>query len=319
MSNPLVSVIIPAYNVEKVIVDALDSVYAQTYRPIEIIVIDDGSTDRTADIVRNYIASETNKTNRTDIKLIYVYQKNYGPSKARNAGIKASKGEYIAFLDADDLWMQDKVEKQMQIFTLEPDVDIVSSDVKMVQLKNGKIQEFLYYKKKGLDEGFFGHKFLVLEPFKKLLKINFMLTPSAIIKKSCFKEGFFFNEKRHYAEDWELWLIMSLYYKFAYVNEACVHVRSMDDGLSSNEQEMFISTIEIVESFMRERSEKLAELQITDKFLSAHLKDSFKWMGYYLMQNKNNKLARVYYKKSLKEAFDLKTTFYYFLSFLKII
>src|SRR3989338_5628145 len=119
MSNPLVSVIIPAYNVEKVIVDALDSVYAQTYRPIEVIVIDDGSTDRTPDIVTNYIASKTNltsETNRTDIKLIYVYQKNSGPSKARNAGIKTSKGEYIAFLDADDLWMQDKLEKQINLF-----------------------------------------------------------------------------------------------------------------------------------------------------------------------------------------------------------
>jgi len=128
-----------------------------------------------------------------------------------------------------------------------------------------------------------------------------------------------FNEKRLYAEDWELWLTMSLYFKVAYVSEVCVHVKSMDDGLSSHEKEMYLSVIEILESFLRERRNELAKFHITDHLLSEHLKDSFKWMGYYFMQIKNNKLARVFYKKSLKETLDIKTIFYYLLSFLRII
>ena len=314
MANPLVSVIIPAYNAEKSIGDALDSVFAQTYRPIEVIVVDDGSTDKTAEVVKKY-----QKLNAHNVNLTYMYQQNSGPSKARNIGIRKAHGEYIAFLDADDHWMQEKLDKQVQIFNRDPNVDIVFSDVKVERFKNGKMQEFLYFKKQGLDERFFGHEFLVVDPFKKLLKINFMLTPSVVLKKSCFSKGILFNEKRLYAEDWELWLIMSLYYNFAYVNETCVYVKSMDDGLSSNDQEMYLSVLEILESFTRERRNELAKLQITDNFLSEHLKDSYKWMGYYFMQNKKNKLARIFYKKSLKEASDIKTIFYYFLSFLKII
>jgi glycosyltransferase involved in cell wall biosynthesis len=372
MSNPLISVVIPAYNSENSIGEALDSVFAQTHRPIEIIVVDDGSTDGTAEIVKQYVrdvqvvqdvrnvqddrnvqtieaieqlehveeakrsndlkmlkkrsdrTTRTFSTSRTcptskAIELIYIYQENGGPSKARNAGIRASHGEYIAFLDADDVWMQHKLEKQLRIFMKQADIYIVFSDVKITRVKNGKVEEFSMFLKKGMNKDYFGHEFLVIDPLKKLLQVNFMLTPAVMLRKSCFSNGFFFNEKRRYAEDWELWLIMSLYYKIAYVSEACVHVKSMDDGLSSHEKEMYLSNIEILESFMKERRSEFARLRITDSSLSEHLKDSFKWMGYYFMQNNNNKLARVFYKKSLNEALDIKTLFYYFLSFIRII
>jgi glycosyltransferase involved in cell wall biosynthesis len=420
MSNPLVSVIIPTYNSENSIGEALDSVFAQTHRPIEIIVVDDGSTDGTAEIVKQYVrdvrdvrdvrsvrgvrnekdvrtvqnvrdvrnekdvrddrdvqnvrnvqtseaieqfehfqqvehAQRAKRSNDLNIlnersdrtsrtfstirtfstsrtcptseaierfehpQLVYIYQENGGPSKARNTGIRASHGEYIAFLDADDVWMQDKLEKQLQIFMKQSDIDIVFSDVKITRVKNGKVEEFSMFLKKGMNKDYFGHEFLVIDPLKKLLQVNFMLTPAVMLRKSCFSNGFFFNEKRRYAEDWELWLIMSLYYKIAYVSEACVHVKSMDDGLSSHEKEMYLSNIEILESFMKERRSEFARLRITDSSLSEHLKDSFKWMGYYFMQKNNNKLARVFYKKSLNEALDIKTLFYYFLSFIRII
>lgn len=321
--NPLVSVIIPAYNAEKFIADALESVFAQTYRPLEIIVIDDGSTDETVKIVKNYQTSftgkfsETSKTNETN--LIYIYQQNSGPSKARNTGINAAKGEYIAFLDADDIWTKDKLEKQIHLFNKDQTIDIVFSNVKKTKVKNGKTETFVMFNRHNLDKTFFGHEYLVLNPVEKLLKINFMLTPSVIIKKTCFKEGFFFNEKRHYVEDWELWLKMSLYFTFGYVNDVCVHKIERGDGLSSNKLDMYLSTMDIMESFIENNKIEIDKLNLKDNFLSQYLKDQYKWMGYYLMQNKNNKLARVYYKKSLKEAFDLKTTFYYFLSFLKII
>ncbi|PJA94745.1 hypothetical protein CO130_02855, partial [Candidatus Jorgensenbacteria bacterium CG_4_9_14_3_um_filter_38_10] len=90
-SNPLVSIIIPAYNAEKYIQRALESALAQTYKDIEIIVIDDGSTDKTAEIIKTY----------QDPRIIYFFQKNQGQGPARNNGIKKSQGEYITFLDAD--------------------------------------------------------------------------------------------------------------------------------------------------------------------------------------------------------------------------
>lgn len=105
IDDKLVSVIIPAYNVEQYIFDTLKSVINQTYKNIEIIVIDDGSTDSTGEIVK--------KMSREHHNLIYYYQLNQGVSAARNKGIELSKGEYISFLDGDDLWIEDKIERQM--------------------------------------------------------------------------------------------------------------------------------------------------------------------------------------------------------------
>ncbi|MDB9372550.1 glycosyltransferase family 2 protein [Nodularia sphaerocarpa] len=102
MNNlPLVTVVIPVYNSAKFLAATLDSVFAQTYRPIEVIVVDDGSTDNSADIVRSYPEVQ------------YFYQSNQGVSVARNVAIAAAKAELIAFLDSDDLWKPDKLSLQI--------------------------------------------------------------------------------------------------------------------------------------------------------------------------------------------------------------
>ena len=309
MSNPLVSAIIPAYNSEKYITETLDSVFAQTYRPVEIIIIDDGSTDRTAEIVKNYRATEDNET-----KLIYIYQQNSGPSKARNTGIQSATGKYIAFLDADDLWTDDKLLKQMQLFKKAPDIDVVFTDVKITRVRD----KFIVFQRNELNRTFFGHESKVVELFEKLLRFNFIHTSSVVAKRACFRNNIFFNEGRRYVEDWELWLKMSLYFDFGYINDVCVHKKERGDGLSSNKLDMYLATMDIMESFIENNKIEIDKLNLKDNFLSNYLKDQYKWMGYYLMQIKNNKMARIYYRKSLKKAFDLKTIFYYFRSYLKM-
>lgn len=105
MDKPLVSVIIPAYNAELTIRETLESVSAQTYRAMEVLVVDDGSSDRTAAIVEEFSAN--------DSRFRLVRQSNAGVGAARNTGISQAIGKYIAPLDADDLWMPEKVEKQV--------------------------------------------------------------------------------------------------------------------------------------------------------------------------------------------------------------
>lgn len=104
-SSRLVSAIIPVYNCEQYLAEAIESVLAQTYRPLEIIVVDDGSTDQSANIARSYK------------EIQYIYQPNQGVSVARNTGLAAAQGEFIAFLDADDVWLPNKLKVQVEYLT----------------------------------------------------------------------------------------------------------------------------------------------------------------------------------------------------------
>lgn len=109
-----VSVIIPAYNAVRYLKEALDSAIYQTRPPLEIIVIDDGSTDNTRDLAADY-----------DPMIRYVYQENQGIGAARNAGVHLAQGDYISFLDADDFWTRDKLERQMAVFQEQPGINMV--------------------------------------------------------------------------------------------------------------------------------------------------------------------------------------------------
>ncbi len=117
-NGPLVSVVIPVYNGERYLAEALESVLAQTYRHIEILVIDDGSTDRSAAIANQY-----------DPAVRYFFQTNGGSSAARNAGVGLARGDYIAFLDSDDVWKENKLMVQMTVFQGSQEVDMVFAHV----------------------------------------------------------------------------------------------------------------------------------------------------------------------------------------------
>ena len=108
----LISCIVPVYNGEKYLAEALDSIWGQSYRPIEVIVADDGSTDQTAAVVKQYCH-----------EVRYLFQPNAGPAAARNLGLGAANGEFIAFLDADDLWDPEKLARQIARFEARPELD----------------------------------------------------------------------------------------------------------------------------------------------------------------------------------------------------
>ncbi len=125
VSKPLVSIIIPLYNAEKYIGVCLESVFAQTYKPIEVIVVDDGSTDSGLGIVDRYPSVRV------------VSQKNQGAGIARNNGVNLANGDYVAFQDADDLWYKDKLEKQMKVFLAYPELSVVSTEMQTIA-ENGE-------------------------------------------------------------------------------------------------------------------------------------------------------------------------------------
>lgn len=113
MSPPLISCIVPVFNGERYLREALESIFQQTHRPLEVIVADDGSTDETAAIAAGY-----------DEPAMYLRQSHTGPAAARNLGLSAARGEFVAFLDADDLWHPEKLARQMARFETRPELDL---------------------------------------------------------------------------------------------------------------------------------------------------------------------------------------------------
>ncbi len=207
-----VSVIIPTYNYEDFIWDAVDSVLNQSYSDYELIVVDDGSTDNTAEKLKKYKG-----------KIQYYYQKNQGPGAARNLGIKKSTGEYICFLDADDIFLPNKLEAQISLINHrgEMDLGLVYSDFLCIDEYNLSILK--YYKCKSFTSQ--------SDALKYLYKSNYINTSTVMINKKCLEEIGLFNEKYRYLEDLDLWLRIGQTYKFTYINKPLVKTRSHSNNL----------------------------------------------------------------------------------------
>lgn len=201
--RPAVSVIIPAYNCEAYIAETLDSVLGQTFGDLEVIVVDDGSTDRTPEIVTSCGAP---------VRL--VTQANSGVCAARNRGIREAAGQYLCLMDHDDYWFPDKLALQVQEMERQPEVGLVYSTFAFwYPDTNGRFPVPASYRSgpepSGLDEEFSGWIYHLL------LLDCWVLTSSALIRAKVFEKCGIFDESLPYSEDWDLWLRMSREYPFA--------------------------------------------------------------------------------------------------------
>ncbi|MDO8574417.1 MAG: glycosyltransferase [bacterium] len=217
----LVSIIIPAYNVEGFIKNAVESALGQTYSNIEIIVVDDGSTDKTEDILSPYIKEK---------KIKYIRQSNLGLAGARNTGIKEAQGKYIALLDADDEFLPEKIKKQVKALEVNPDYGICYCDI--IHFFEGNPRKFYHHR----------YTYQSGNLFEPLLEKQFINPLSVVIRKDVLaKWGVFDPELRH-TEDWELWLRLShAGIKFYYLDEplALYQVRTSGNlSIIQNEPKM---------------------------------------------------------------------------------
>ncbi len=210
-----VSVIIPTYNREKTILRALQSVLDQTYTNLEVLVIDDGSTDSTADIV-NSISDER-------VKYI-VLEKNGGPSNARNVGVQLAGGEWIAFQDSDDSWHKDKLEVQMAYAKEHPEYAMIYCMYNM-NFKDGRT---IVVPSKPLPEVMEG------DVLKTLLVKNVVGAPTVLIKKKDFLTVGGFDTSYKALEDWEFALRFAMIYKIGFVQEPLMDCYMLTNGVSSN-------------------------------------------------------------------------------------
>jgi len=209
--NAWVSAVIPTHNRAGILPDALDSVWQQTYRPIEMIVIDDGSEDDTQAVVQQW-AEKCKEDAAFTVR--YIYQENKGANAARNKGIAAATGEYVAFLDSDDRWMPDKLAKQVAVFQKESALGDVYCGLYHIDLKSNT----------RLDDA------QVNYPSGWLLRsllIHDVTTPTSchVVKKDCFERVGFFDETLPARQDWDMWIRVASKYKIGYVPEVLVEQR----------------------------------------------------------------------------------------------
>ena len=229
MDLPLVSVIIPAYNAEQFIARTLSSVIEQTYRNLEVLVVDDGSKDRTVEIVEQFATK--------DSRINLLRQPNSGVAKARNLAIKNAKGEYIAPVDADDIWHPQKIEKQIEVFlNSEPSVGLVYAWSVMIDEsdritnRTDKINLF-HFLNIAVVEG---------KVYLPLIYRNFIGNASVpLIRKSCLNKVGNYNEllKEQDAqgcEDWDMQLRIAEFYQYKVVPNFLVGYRRLSNSMSGN-------------------------------------------------------------------------------------
>lgn len=210
--SDLISVIIPTYNRAYCIEKSIYSVLNQTYSNLELIIVDDCSTDDTTSVINSI----------SDNRLRYIkLEKNSGPSFARNFGVKMAKGNYVAFHDSDDIWHLDKLEKQYELMQFNNDCDMVFCKYKTIELFPRIIPAESNFDLSQTEHG-------MLDVLLTGAKVG---TPTIFIKKTFFTNLGGFNEKLKTLEDWELSLRIARFGKICFLNEVLVDVFPSENGV----------------------------------------------------------------------------------------
>lgn len=205
-----ISIVIPTFNSEKYIAETLQSVFDQTYQDFEVVVVDDGSTDSTLSVLQTYLP-----------RIKVISKSNGGPASARNLAISNSDGEWIAFLDSDDLWVKNKLELQVAYFKHHPSVGLVYGEALMFRQKNiDRIVE----RKIGYTED---------PTFCKLLYGDFIPNSTVMIRRSCISRIGLLNENKELisVEDYEYWMRMAKEFVIAGLPYPLAYYRIREDSL----------------------------------------------------------------------------------------
>ena len=242
-----VSVIIPAFNSARFIGEAVESVLCQTRSAEEIIIVDDGSTDNTREAV-------------TALPVKYFYQKNAGPSAARNTGLRNATGDLLAFLDADDLWLPHKLAVQLKAFENFPDAGFSFSTVwHLYAGTNPKISQDPYYppqltawlRKKPLkDGGVYG------SVYDLLLRKNCVATSSMVVRRELVERVGDLDTGLWGCEDYDYWIRLARLAPAVFIERPVSRYRIVDDGLSgawnARSERFFQTAVQVVSAHMRE-------------------------------------------------------------------
>lgn len=214
----LVSIVMPAYNVASTIAESISSVLGQTYDNWELIVVNDGSTDETSSVLSSFLS---------DKRICVIEQENAGVAAARNRGIKQSAGEFISFLDADDLWIKDKIARQVEMFrsSKDPALGLVYSRYASFSTSLGAAQP-------RDDDAYYGY----LAPEMRIMVYDFIATSTVMTTSTVINDVGLFDEMLLGTEDWDLWIRILSGHSVGLVDDVLMMYRENPQGLSKNFQ-----------------------------------------------------------------------------------
>lgn len=212
---PKVSVIIPAYNAMAYLPETLDSVLRQTFTDLEVLIINDGSSDHILEWAANIV----------DPRVKLISQENQRLAAARNTGITHAKGEYIAFLDADDLWEPTKLEKQVRCLDDNPTVGLVHTWTLLIDREGNKTGKVVTTQVEG-------------DAWQQIVQKNTIVVSSVIVRASCLQTVGGFDRDLHYCEDYDMWIRFASHYPFAVVREPLTNYRLHPGTLSTHCEEV---------------------------------------------------------------------------------
>ena len=224
----LVSVIIPSYNMAHFLPQAVQSALNQSYSNLEVHIIDDGSTDDTPEVVRQWEREPRVRVHR---------QANGGLPHARNQGIASSRGPFIALLDADDVWVPEKLSWQMPLFRGQSEVGVVYSDYQKVDDEGHPLPQNPSHMHRGWVSG-------------PLLIENFVPASSAVVRRACFERCGGFDVTLRTGEDYEMWLRLSPHYRFDFVAQPTMRYRIWGGQMSKDYRARYEVGIRTMQNFL---------------------------------------------------------------------
>jgi glycosyltransferase involved in cell wall biosynthesis len=230
--TPAVSVVVATYNYGRFLAGALESALAQTFRDLEVVVVDDGSADETPAVVRPFLADPRVRCVRTD---------HLGQPGAKNVGIRLARAPLVAFLDADDLWLPAKLERQLPLFEIDRRVGVVYSRRLLMDEEGWPLE----YEQPPLYRG------RVLEA---MFRTNFVCFSSVVVRRRAFEQAGLFDERLALAIDYDQWLRVARHWHFDYVDEPLVKYRVGHANLSRRVEERLTTVLGIMRRFLDEGS-----------------------------------------------------------------
>lgn len=254
-----ISVVIPTYNAARLLPRALESVFRQSV-PCEAIVVDDGSTDATGEVVREFVRRNAQARGR----LRYVRQANAGPSRARNHGVERSRGDWIAFLDADDYWYAHKLQAQQQHIRAFPGAAACFSGVDVENVDGQR------YRRLPPADGPVGWEQMVLG--------NLVPSPTPLICREVFDAVRGFDEQRRFTEDWDFWLRVTEVAPLVAQREALACYWDNDTGLHRDPRRLDAAWSVLANSLARMHHRELRPRLADRAFAALHLREAYDHM-----------------------------------------